>query len=290
MRVVALSMLLISPLLGWQEAKPLPKEMQSALETREQRGQEIFEYERLAWVASDMLVASHPAPGQADMWVEVPNGNRRYILFGRFKTPKDPPEQPDGFFALFIYWAPIGKPDEVHAVPPPAAQKPASTDEETKRLIEATKDVFPLAQAADLIRHQPSPWHMTWNYDVFREKDGTITGYLLPGNMDASVIPIGGDFRITLDSTGTKILKTVTLHKSYLPMSTQGGPNGEKTVGGYHTHTLEEDLPPETDLGVLRLYPGGVPHFLVTRFGVFKFTDQYKLIYLGTLKEFTNNK
>lgn len=264
----------------------MPKELEQAARDRVARGQEIYEYERLAWVASDMLVASRADHAQAGLWVEVPSGDRRYIFFGRFKSSQDPANRPERFGAPYVFWAPIGKPDEVHAVQVPSPEQAKVLDEEGTRLAVAASETSDLAHAADLIRHQPSPWGLPWNYDVFREKDGTITGYLMPGNTDGNVIPIGGDFRITLNSTGTKILKTVMLHKSYLPMNpTQGVPKEGKAVAGFHTHTLDEDLPPETDLGILHLYPGGVPHFLLTRYGLFEFTEKYELLFLETKNE-----
>jgi hypothetical protein len=284
-RALPFLLLLSAPLFAHQEVKTLPKEMEEALQARVTRGQEIYEYERLAWVASDMLVASHGDPHLAGMWVEVPIGDRRYILFGRFKSPQDPPERPEGFGAPYVFWAPMGKPDEVHAVTH-ADLVPGHIE---ASLLQACGEVEPLARAADLIRHQPSPWHLPWNYDVFREKDGTITGYLMPGNSDNNVIPIGGDFRITLDATGTKVLKTVTLHKSYLPMSTSPLPNGAIRAGMIHSHTLDEDLPPETDLGILHLYPGGLPHYLMTRYGMFCFTEKYQLQLVETAADLEKN-
>ena len=285
-----LTCLVTAPMAARQSAKVLPKGMEQPLKDRMARGQEIYEYERLAWVASDMLVASHADPKEAGMWVEVPSGDRRYIFFGRFKTPQDPAGRPEGFGAPYVFWAPIRKPDEVHAVLVPSPEQAKSPDEETKRLTEAAAEIEPLARAADLIRKQPSPWHRPWNYDVFREKDGTITGYLMPGNSDGGVLPIGGDFRITLDATGTRILKTVALHKTYLPMSTQPPPGAQTTAAMWHTHTLDEDLPPETDLGILHLYPGGVPHYLMTRYGLFVFTEKYELRFLETKDELESEK
>src|SRR5512135_3429825 len=77
--------------------KPLPKELIAAMQARMARGQEIYEYEKLAWLASDKLRASSPDLSQFDMWVEVPSGGRRFIFFGRFKNAKDPANRPEGF-------------------------------------------------------------------------------------------------------------------------------------------------------------------------------------------------
>ncbi|HXC17470.1 MAG TPA: hypothetical protein VNV60_08535 [Holophagaceae bacterium] len=286
MRLIPITLLLVVPLFAQESTKlALSKEMEQAMRDRMARGQEIYEYERLAWVASDMLMASHPDPNSTGMWVEVPNGDRRYIFFGRFKQPGDGSNRPEGFGAAYFFWAPIGHPDEVHTLSGPPLKPMKEQDEETKRMFAALAETDQLAQAANLIRHQPSPWKLPWNYDVFREKDGTITGYLMPGNSDSKVIPIGGDFRITLDASGTKILKTVTLHKSYLPMSTAPPAGAAKTEGMWHSHTLDEDLPPETDLGILQLFPGGVPHYLMTRYGLFVFTDKYQLRLVETKDE-----
>lgn len=265
-------LLAMLPLMARQTPDPLPKEMQQALQERVERGQEIYEYERLAWVATDMLLASKPDSSRTNMWLEVPEGNRRYIFFGKFTKPENSGDPAERFSAAYAYWAPIGNPSDIHWMD--------GSHDLPAVLSQIDASLQPLAHAADLIRHQPSPWHLPWNYDVFREKDGTITGYLMPGNSDNNVIPIGGDFRITLDATGTKILKTVTLHKSYLPMSTAPPPGAAKTAAMWHSHTLDEDLPPETDLGILQLYPGGLPHYLMTRYGLFCFTEKHQLLFI----------
>lgn len=269
-----LACLMAAPMPARQSPKPLPKEMEQALKDRVARGQAIYEYERLAWVASDMLVASSPDRSRTDMWVEVPDGLRHDIFFGRFTKAADASSR---FEPAYAYWAPDLNPSDLHWMDEVHDLKDA--------LARVDGELQPLARAADLIRKQPSPWHLPWNYDVFREKDGTITGYLMPGNSDSSIIPIGGDFRITLDSTGTKILNTVALHKSYLPMSTQPPPGAKKTAGMWHSHTLDEDLPPETDLGILHLYPGGVPHYLLTRYGLFVLTEKHELLFLESKDE-----
>jgi hypothetical protein len=107
----------------------------------------------------------------------------------------------------------------------------------------------------------------------------------LPANAESNIIPIGGDFRLTISSDGTKILKIVALHRSYLKMPINQ-PSSDKTkpVAGYHTHTLEEDLPPETDAAVLMLYSDKNPHYLLTRKGLFCFTGG-QVVYLLSPEE-----
>lgn len=247
-----------------------PPELEAQLSRHMKRGQELFEYERLAWVATDLLMEKKPDLSRLGLWVEMPIQNRRYIFFGRFKKAGDPKEQPDGFAVAYGFWAPLGKPDEVHEM---------DLQRDIPSILEALKALPDLADAAALAKAFPSPLQRAWNYSVFREADGTITAYLLPANSDPTIIPIGSDFRLSISSDGKKILNSVALHQSFLqlPLQKQG-------AGGFHTHTLQEDLPPETDLAVLKLYPGGTPHYFVTRKGLFSF-DGTGLIFLGRTED-----
>lgn len=260
-----------------QEALPrLSPELQKKLEARMKRSQEIYEYERLAWIATDLLVEKGPDQKQLGMWVELVAGERRFIFFGRFKNEQDPPQKPDGFAVVYGYWAPVGKPGDVREM---------NLEKEFKESPEAFKDLPDLAEAASLARMHPSSLGMGWNYSVFREADRTITAYLLPANGESNIIPIGGDFRLTMSSDGKKILNTVALHRSYLKMPIQSpSPDKSKPTGGYHTHTLEEDLPPETDVAVLKLYSENLPHYLLTRIGLFAYSNG-ELHYLQTAEQ-----
>ncbi|MBP1771576.1 MAG: hypothetical protein H6P99_739 [Holophagaceae bacterium] len=254
----------------------LPPELQATLESRMKRSQEIFEYERLAWVASDLLMEKKPDQRDLGLWVELVANQKRMIFFGRFKDAADPKEKPEGFAVVYGFWAPVGKPSEVHEL---------DIGKEIRSSPEAFKELPDLAEAAALARKHPSSLGMGWNYSVFREPDRTITAYLMPANSEPGIVPIGGDFRLTLAPDGTKILKTVALHRSYLKMPINP-PNADKAkpAGGFHTHTLEEDLPPETDAAVLMLYADPHPHYLLTRKGLFCFTGN-QVVYLMSPEE-----
>lgn len=245
-------------------------ELEAQLSRHMKRGQEIFEYERLAWVATDLLLEKKPDLSRLGLWVELPIKERRYIFFGRFKMEGDPEKQPEGFAVTYGFWAPLGKPDEVHEM---------NLLSEIPLISEELMKLPDLADAAALAKNYPSPINRAWNYSVFRETDGTITAYLLPANSDPNIIPIGSDYRLTISSDGKKIQNSVVLHRSFLQLPLQ-----KNAVGGYHTHTLQEDLPPETDLAVLKLYPGGIPHYFTTRKGMFSF-DGTKLTYLGRTED-----
>jgi hypothetical protein len=55
-----------------------------------------------------------------------------------------------------------------------------------------------------------------YNVYVFREKDSTITVYLIPGSTDPNVVFLGGDCTTTLSADGSKILKFKKLHNTIL--------------------------------------------------------------------------
>lgn len=254
----------------------LSPELQASLESRMKRSQEIFEYERLAWVASDLLMDRKPDKRDLGLWVEMVINQKRMIFFGRFKDASDSKEKPEGFAVVYGYWAPVGKPGEVREL---------DIEKEIRSSPDAFKELPELAEAAALARKHPSSLGMGWNYSVFREADRTITAYLLPANSESGIVPIGGDFRLTITPDGTKVVKTVALHRSYLKMPINPPvPDKAKPEGGFHTHTLEEDLPPETDAAVLMLYGDTHPHYLLTRKGLFCFTGQ-QVVYLMSPEE-----
>jgi hypothetical protein len=207
-------------------------------------------------------------------------GDRRYLFFGRDKSPQDPPQRPEGFGIVFGFWAPIGHPEEVHEM---------DLDKELKPLaMKLLPELLPLAAAAGQARRQPNPQGRPWNYSVFRERDGRITGYLLQSTNDPDEVPVGGDFRLTFSSDGLQILKKEEMHKSFL--SLKPPKEAKQAAGGFHTHVLQDDLPPETDLATLRLYKGGVPHYLATSKWVWVLQADGHLHFLGSVDRLKTQK
>lgn len=272
-----LALLLCINLQAQDQKAKLSPQLEAQLASRMKRSQEIFEYERLAWIASDLLMEKKPDINDLGMWVEIPAKGRRFIFFGRFKNEKDHIQKPDGFAVVYGFWAPIGNPDEVHEM---------DLDQEFRASPESFKDLPDLAAAAAIVKKYPSPINMAWNYSVFREPDQTITAYLLPANSESGIIPIGCDFRISISPDGKKILNTVNLHRSFLKMPLDAPVSNDKSkpVGGFHTHTLQEDLPPETDVAVFKLYNSKHPHYMATKIGLFCFSDNI-MYYLGPLED-----
>ncbi|WLT32326.1 hypothetical protein [Geothrix sp. PMB-07] len=275
MRIIALAACLA--LQAQTQSAKLTAQQDALLAARMKRSQEIYEYERLAWLATDRLMEKKPDQSALGMWVEVPTDGRRFIFFGRFKNELDPKDKPDGFAVVYGFWAPIGNPSDVHEM---------DMEKEIRNTPKLFQELPELADAAALARKQPSSLNMGWNYSVFREEDRTITAYLLPANSENGIVPIGGDFRVSISPDGKKVLNTTTLHRSFLKMPTEPPPNADKSkpVGGFHTHTLQEDFPPETDVAVLKLYSSKGPHYMATRIGLFCFADN-TMYYLGTLED-----
>src|SRR2546426_9547251 len=98
-----------------------------------------------------------------------------------------------------------------------------------------------------------------FNPSAFREKDGTISVYMLPVNRDPSVHLIGGDFKFTCAPNGRNIVSKTKLHKTIIKT---GPPPGTEIKARMHGHVLTE-LPTETDVALAILDPQHVDHFVV---------------------------
>ncbi|HJV47760.1 MAG TPA: hypothetical protein VJ549_00665 [Geothrix sp.] len=254
---------------------------QSEMRRIEQRGREIAEYEAVSIRSTDLLLASKYDTSLLRGWVATRYQGQWVVAYGRLKNEKDPKELPDGFIFARVYACPIGKPE---------AMKVINISMDPLHDLDLPPGITELARAERLARATPSPWGRPWNIDLFKEPDGTITAYLLPGNADPAVRLIGGDFKMTIDASGTRELRNEPLHKSLLPQTFKG-PKGESITGvtTYHTHVLTE-YPTETDVAFALLNPELQGHLVMGQKWVFRIDPKGSVAYLGTPEEFLSRK
>lgn len=152
-----------------------------------------------------------------------------------------------------------------------------------------TTDLF-LSKAVDLALKttEPTMEYSYYNPSAFREEDNTITVYLQPRNQEPDVILIGGDFKVSISSDGSRVLNKTKLHNSILKVQLEFK-NGQEPAGAFHTHVLS-DLPTETDVALVLLNPKLAPHYIAGQKWMSKIDADGKVSVLGKTEEILKNK
>jgi hypothetical protein len=148
-----------------------------------------------------------------------------------------------------------------------------------------------LSRATDLALKNIEPeiiQSSTYNPIVIREKDGTITVYLLPVNQEPNVTLIGGDFRISISGDITKVLNKEKLHNAILKVPLELKP-GQEPAGAFHTHVMN-DLPTETDVALILLNPKLAPHYIAGPKLMSRIDADGKITIMGRTEEILKNK
>ena len=211
----------------------------------ENRGHEIADYDRVATVATDVLLGMKPNPEQLGLYVAEKVNDVWMVSFGKYSDF-------NGFMPTYIFSCPSDKPNEMKLL----------TYEEVEKILDDYPSEVPEFTAAidtAVEATKPDMTFPTYNPSVFRELDQTITVYLLPGNDDTQTILLGGDFKIKLTSNGKKVINKEKLHASYIRFPVE---RPKDAVMSLHTHPLS-DLPNETDIAMILLHPVLAPHAIV---------------------------
>jgi hypothetical protein len=233
----------------------------------ENRGREIANYEKAAIRATDLLLASKPDRSKLGFYLAVKQKNDWLVYFGK-NTNK-------GFDTQYIYSCPEGRFNEMRKL------NKSEIEKDIKQIF--PENIYQLAKAIDIAFKSISEDLIfpRYNTNVFREKDGTITVYLTPGNEDQKIIGIlGGDFRISVSKDASEVIKKNKLHASYLKLTTPP----KDVAGSYETHVLG-DLPTETDVAFIILNPVLAPHFITGKTWMSKIEADGKITVLGKTEE-----
>lgn len=232
----------------------------------EKRGKEIADYERATIRATDLLLASNPDRSTLGVYIAENKNKMWTVLFGKVLDRR--------FHSAYYFSCPEGQFDKM---------QPGG---EFKNL---SKEIFYFANALDIAikKFAPKRKFPQYNPSVFREPDGTISVYLLPGNTEADIVLIGGDFKITVSEDASKVLKITELHKGYLraPAKSSDG----DIVAGFHTHILS-DLPTETDVAMIILNPVLAPHYVTGKNWMSEIDANGKITILGRTEDILGDK
>ena len=202
----------------------------------ESRGKEIAGYERAATTSTDLLKASNPEWDKLGIYLAIKEGMQWRVYYGKLS------DNLEDFVVAYSYLCSFST----------CSLQPISS---------LSNDSIELASAIQLsAKHIATESSFPeFNPSAFREKDGTISVYMLPVNRDPSVHLIGGDFKFTCAPNGRNIVSKTKLHKTIIKT---GPPPGTELKARMHGHVLTE-LPTETDVALAILDPQHVDHFVV---------------------------
>jgi len=240
----------------------------------EERGRQIADYERAAIKTTDIFLAGNPDLSKVDVYLAINKDNKWIVYFGKLLDEKNEFKvaetiiYPDCLNSELI---------ELESIEP-------------VKDIEVSTEIFQLAKAIKLaLRSISEDAQFTkYNINVFREKDGSITVYITPGNENPDVVLLGGDFKISVSSDGSEVLNKIKLHNSVLKMSLLSE-GGKELVAAYHTHVLN-DLPAETDIAIILLNPQLAPHFVTGPKWMSQIDADGKISILGKTEEALKTK
>ncbi len=240
-----------------------PGPTKGEIEWLEQRGREIADYDHAAWVASDLLKPMKPDKKDLGQFHAIKYSGHWFVYFGRMS------EDSSEFLGAYIFSCPEGNFEEMKLTPHPESWP--------------KDDLYPFALALDVARGalREDLDLPPYNNYVFREPNGTITVYYLPGSTDEKNIRYGSDFKLSISADGRRVLQKNKLHNSMLTIPLgEAKKNGIKPAFNIHSHVVTL-LPTETDVAWAIIFPKFVPHYVISKEYLFALTADGKLHYLG---------
>ncbi len=244
-----------------------PRPSEEEIASVEKRGREIAEYEKAAIRATDLLMEGKPDESRLGLFLAVKSENALRVYFGKVS------EEDKKLIPAYVYSCPEGKYNEMKRV-----ETPKELPEEIHQLARAIK--LAMGSISNEIQHA------RYNNNAFREKDGSITVYITPGNTNPKVILLGGDFKFSISRDGNEVIEKLKLHQSTIELRSK--PKGrKKPVATVHTH-ITDDLPTETDVAIVILNPQIAPHIVVGPTWVTGILSNGEIEVIGNTEELSN--
>jgi len=252
----------VSPVLCEDELFLSPEDIIFA----EKRGMEIAQYERVAVKATDLLLELKPDQSKLGVYIADKIGGAWKVYFGRVSG------EGAGFEAAYVFSCPENSLKKMKTIP--VTKIPVEIIQRAQAVSAALKALeFDVRGGA-------------YNTSVFREEDGMLTVYVVPGNKNPDVALLGGDFKVFVSPDGSQVVKKVPLHRAILEIPI--APKEGKPAGSFHTHILD-DIPTETDVAQVILYPSLAPHSILGREWFSQIDKNGKITILGRTKEILLN-
>jgi hypothetical protein len=226
-----------------------------------QRGRLLWEYDYVAWHATDSVVARHPAPGSFDVYVARRDATERWtVAFGRLNAARDT------LLIAYEVRQKLTDPNNFDVVSfSPARADTGYFARGARALLQARADFG-------------TP-RRPYNAAVLERPDGGLWVYVMPAQTRVGVFPLGGDVRYQVSADGRAILAKRQLHNTILehsePLATQG-----ELKAGAHAAVLD-DIPEDTDVFNVLVREPEVPEYIVSNAFMYVIGTNGAIRYLG---------
>lgn len=127
-----------------------------------------------------------------------------------------------------------------------------------------------------------------YNAAVLPTGIGEFYVYMVPGQTDADIYPLGGDVRYLISRDGERIIEKRQLHNSIIEFSTKDVESNTIT-SGFHTAVLD-DVPEDTDVFHVLARRPHVPELILTPTYAYRIHTDGTIAYLSTREIFLKVK
>jgi hypothetical protein len=210
------------------------------------RGYLLWQYDYVAWAASDSVNMRHPAAGVAPRMVarqRDENRDRWDVAFGRLSANRDT------FYVAYEVKQQQSDPSNFDVVELTPARADVGYYARAARAIAIAKDDYGTL---------PRPY----NSAVLERPNGMLWVYLMPTQTQPGVYPLGGDVRYLFPADGRQIVAKRRLHNTVIEYAPQQA-GADKLQARTHTAVLD-DIPEDTDVFHVLTRQPRVPEYIMT--------------------------
>jgi hypothetical protein len=226
------------------QAQQIAPPAADSLRAISRRGLLLAQYDFVASVASDSLVARGITPGPRDTYVVQPTSDTTWqAVFGELSAAED----------TF----------RIKVIARQRATNPAQFDLERYASLRAdTGYVLRAARAIAAATRDFGAQSRPYNSAVIERTNGDLFVYLLPAQTRAGVFPLGGDVRYEFASDGRRLIAKRRLHNTIIEF-TGRKLDGSTLVAGMHSAVVD-NIPEDTDVFHVLVRQPQIPEYVVS--------------------------
>lgn len=222
-------------------SKKAPTISESELAQITERGRALYQYDQVAWHATDAVLATHPSKGEDGRYIAQRTDKGWVVAFGHLNQTHDA--------FLIAHVATRGTADQEFSV-----EHLATPKQDTGFFLAAAK-------AIDLSLQDFQGENRPYNTAVLPAPAGQLYVYVLPAITKDGVYLVGGDERYTVSADGNTLVEKHRMHHSIITMDMNNVPQGSKVEAGYHVHVLS-GVPEDSDVLYVLTRKPTMPEFI----------------------------
>lgn len=238
---------------------PTAEDLQSITD----RGRRLAQYDRVAWHATDAVLALRPPAGRVTHYIARHVDSAWVVAFGRLTAARDS--------FLVAYEARLARGDSGFRATDLSPARP-----DTGYFLRA-------ARAIDLARERFGPVERPYNVAPLPDEGGEWWVYVFPASTQHGVWPLGADERFRISADGRDVRDRRRLHKGIIEF--RAPPPGAHQLEMF-THTaILDNVPEDTDVFAVLARTPRVPELLVTDAFVYRIEVNGAIVLLGRRTE-----